>query len=128
MPEQTAEITITAPMIELDVDAGIFRRLAVAADHVDVAAEARVGQHEVRDEQQDAATMTIHGMPAMRAGAERLDEPRHGIGDLAAHQQRRDAVADLHHGERHDEGRDADERHAGGVDEPEREAGGEARG
>ena len=52
MPAQTAEITMHRGDHQLDVDAGIFGRLAVAADHVHVAAEAGVGQHQVADEQE----------------------------------------------------------------------------
>ncbi len=37
---------------QLDVDAGILGRLAVAADHVHAAAEARVGQHQVPGQQE----------------------------------------------------------------------------
>ncbi len=45
-----------------------------------------------------------------RLGPQRQNERRNGVGDLTAHQNRRYARADLHHGERHDEGRDADAR------------------
>ena len=116
MPEQTRADHHHRADDELDVDAGIFRRLAVAADHVNVAAEARVGEHEVRDEQHRRGDDDDPRDAGDAARAERRDERRHGIGDLSAHQHRRDAVADLHHGERHDEGGDADQRHAGGVD------------
>ena len=51
---------------------------------------------------------------------------RNGIGDLPAHQNRRDAGADLHHRQRHDEGRDADAGDAEGGEEAERAAGREA--
>src|SRR5205085_12166420 len=36
---------------QLDVEPGIFRRLAIAADHVNVAAEAGIGQHQMAAEQ-----------------------------------------------------------------------------
>ena len=115
MPEQTAEMTMTRAEDQLDVDAGIFRRLAVAADHVDVAAEARVGQHEMAGEQDHGRdTITIQGMPPIEPDPRVEIERRHRVGDLAAHQQRRDAGGDLHHGERHDEGRNADHRDARG--------------
>ncbi len=58
---------------QLDVDAGIFRRLAVAADHVDVAAEARVGQHEMADEQEQRGDDDDPGHRPERAAAQRLD-------------------------------------------------------
>ena len=48
---------------QLDVEAGIFRRLAVSADHVNVAAEAGVGQNEMAASSIRAATITIQGMP-----------------------------------------------------------------
>ena len=70
-PEQTAEMTMTAAMHQLDVDAGIFGRLAVAADHVHVAAEARVGQHQVADQQEQRG----HEHEA-RNGRPPLPEPR----------------------------------------------------
>ena len=52
-PEQTRADDQHRADDELDVDAGIFGRLAVAADHVNVAAEAGVGEHEVGDEQEE---------------------------------------------------------------------------
>ena len=54
--------------------------------------------------------------------AQRGDEIGILIGDLAAHQQRRHAIGDLHHGKRHDEGRNADDGHAEGRDKAEGEA------
>ena len=51
----------------------------------------------------------------------------HGVGDLAAHQDRRYAGADLHHRQRHDEGRDADAGDAEGGEEPEQRTAGEQR-
>ena len=56
--------------------------------------------------------MTIHGMPPIEPEPSVVTMRRHRIGDLPAHQQRADAGGDLHHGERHDEGGDADQRHA----------------
>ena len=35
---------------QLDVEPGIFRRLAVSPDHVNVAAEAGIGQHQMAGE------------------------------------------------------------------------------
>jgi hypothetical protein len=74
MPEQTAEITITAPRMSLTLRPGIFRRLAIAPDHVDVTAEARVGQHQVPAEQHDGGDDDDPWDPADRAGAERRDQ------------------------------------------------------
>src|SRR6202453_524720 len=93
---------------EADIDAGIFRRLTIAADHVHVAAKARVGQHEMRDEQKNRRDDDNPWQAENRLGPERQNERRNRIGDLAAHQNRRYTGADLHHGERHDEGGDAD--------------------
>ena len=60
-----------------------------------------------------------------RAGAQRGDEVGILIGDLAAHQHGRHAIGDLHHGERHDEGGNADDGHAAGGDEAEGKGRGE---
>jgi hypothetical protein len=51
--------------------------------------------------------------------AQHGDEFGIGIGNLAAHQQCRDAIGDLHDGERHDEGRNADPGDAERGDKPE---------
>ena len=69
MPEQTAEIDHHGAEDELDVDAGIFGRLAVAADHVHVAAEARVGEHEMADEQHHRRDDDDPGNAADRAAS-----------------------------------------------------------
>src|SRR5262249_26887455 len=106
-----------------DIDAGIFRRLAVAAHHVDVAAEAGIGQDQVGDQQDDRGDDHQPGHRPDRAVAERGDHRRHRVGDLAAHQHGADPGADLQHGERHDEGRDADPGHAEGVDRAQEDAG-----
>ena len=67
--------------------------------------------------------MTIQGTPAIDLGPERENEARDGIGDLPAHQNGREARADLHHRQRHDEGRNADAGDAEGGDEAERATG-----
>ena len=67
--------------------------------------------------------MMIQGTPKIDFEPKRQNEARHGIGDLPAHQHRRDAGPDLHHRQRHDEGGDADAGDAEGGDEAEPEAG-----
>ena len=62
-------------------------------------------------------------MPKIEREPRVVDEPGHGIGDLTSDQHGADAVANLHHGERHDEGRYADPGDAEGGDAAEREAG-----
>ena len=64
----------------------------------------------MRDQQEQEADDDRPFDAEDRAGAEHGDEVGIGVGDLAAHQHRRDAIGDLHHGERHDEGGDADPR------------------
>src|SRR6202020_1054476 len=107
---------------EADIDAGIFRRLAIAADHVNVAAEARIGQHEMGDEQEDRRDDDDPWQAEKRLGSERQNERRYGVGYLPPRQNHRNAGADLHHGERHDEGWDADAGHAEGGQEAKRAA------
>ena len=69
--------------------------------------------------------MMIQGTPKSDFEPSVSTQRRHGIGDLAAHQHRRDAGADLHHRQRHDERGDADLGDAERGDEAERAAGGE---
>ncbi len=107
---------------QLDVDAGILGRLAVAAHHVHVAAEARVGQHQMAGQQERRRHQHQAGDAGHPARSQEGNEVRHGIGDLAADQQRADAGADLHHCESHDERRDTDQRDAGRVDQAQHEA------
>jgi len=57
------------------------------------------------------------GNAADRRRSERRHDVRYLVGDLTAYQQRRDAGGDLHHRQRHDEGRDPDYREPEGVDE-----------
>ena len=61
-------------------------------------------------------------MPPIDAEPSVVIEVRHLVGDLAAHQQRRDAGGDLHHRQRHDEGGDADHREPERIDEAEQGA------
>src|SRR5581483_10407391 len=112
----------------LDVDAGIFGGLAVAADHVHVAAEARVGEDEMRDEEHEGGDDDDPRHAADRLRAEGRDEVGDVVGDLAADEQRADAGRDLHHGQRHDEGRDADQSEPDRVDRAEDEAGNQRQG
>ena len=62
------------------------------------------------------------GNAADRADPSVVTSVGHLVGDLAAHQQRRDAGRDLHHRQRHDEGGDADHRQPERVDEAEQGA------
>src|SRR5260221_2239189 len=104
------------------VDAGILRRLAVAADHVDVAPEARIGQHDMAAGEHDGGDDDEPRHRPERAAAKPIDQGRDGIGDLAAHQHGADPGADLEHGQGHDEGGDADLRDAEGGDGAEEKA------
>ena len=61
-------------------------------------------------------------MPPIDAEPSVVTSGGHLVGDLAAHQQRRDAGRDLHHRQRHDEGGDADHRQPERVDEAEQGA------
>ena len=54
------------------------------------------------------AHMMVHWMPKIEPEPSDGDQVRIAVGDLAAHQQGRDAIGDLHHGQRHDEGGNAD--------------------
>src|SRR5215831_12570854 len=69
---------------QFDIEPRIFRRFAVSADHVDVAAEARVGQHQMAAEQHQGGDNDDPGDAADRGGAEARDQIRHFVGDLAA--------------------------------------------
>ena len=104
---------------QIDIEPGIFRRLAIAADHVNVAAEARKGEHQMAAEQHQGGNNHDPRNAADRRRSERRDEVGHLVGNLPAHQQRRYAGCDLHHRERHDEGRDADECEPERIDETE---------
>ena len=61
-------------------------------------------------------------MPPIDVDPRRRHQRGHLVGDLPAHQQRRDAGRDLHHRQRHDEGGDADHRQPERVDEAEQGA------
>ncbi len=79
------------------------------------------------DEQEDRRDDDDPGDAAERLGPEGLHEARHRVGDLAAHQNGGNARADLHHRQRHDEGRDADAGDAESGEQPERATGGERK-
>ena len=103
------------------VDAGHLRRFAVAAGHVDVAAELRVAEDEVADQQHDERDEADD-----RNAEERLPAPPrysqqggHLEDRLSVVDIRRQTRGDGQHRERHHERRDADVGDEEAVDQPE---------